>query len=487
MAITLKTNIKDWYEKAFPIDDLGAEINSRITFGDVVDCLNAGEDLYDCIGVGDSVIREHIFTQLAKILKVDYDKVYNKWLDADSYKDLVKESKVYGKRWTLMESGVDKASIKSKVMKVAKDAFAAGEEKDYVGTWYVDLGQFGKNRWAIAIAWMDWDNNDDWGLYAKVAYQPRNSIMQCDYDIDWEMPYDEETGEVFDTEIELSQSSLSSDVDYLLRDWEEIYNTIIEGIEESYGPEVKQFLTEGLSLEEAIQLSEDVITPETLHRVIQTPAYKKLLKDVEFYFNAVDDIRHYRDTVFRKAPINTLAGEADFCDATADFLRSIQLKGFSPELTKDFMRSAKDDAQHLNNYALRLRNILKKQDDSLYLRPDGKVNVDTNQKPGEYARRALRALQRFFEKLGLEFDYDVDYYKKNPAEFADLDKVIKRGGTVALPYEAKKWRGQLRFVVDEAVREGIYDKGILLGMGDDLALTNEQRDYFDKYIHYVID
>ena len=37
MSITLKTNIKDWYEKAFPIDELGAEINPRITFGDVVD------------------------------------------------------------------------------------------------------------------------------------------------------------------------------------------------------------------------------------------------------------------------------------------------------------------------------------------------------------------------------------------------------------------------------------------------------------------
>ena len=36
-------------------------------------------------------------------------------------------------------------------------------------------------------------------MCAKVAYQPYNSIMQCDYDIDWVMPYDKNTNEVWDT------------------------------------------------------------------------------------------------------------------------------------------------------------------------------------------------------------------------------------------------------------------------------------------------
>ena len=441
MALTLKSNIKDWYEDAYPMDDLASEINSKVTFEDVLNCLNAGRDVYRCIGEGDSVIREHIFMQLAKILDVKYDVIYDKWLDGEDTPAIVKESAKRARKLAESSDVVNVSDIKNKVIKQAQRAF---KEKDYTCTYLVPLGVIGKNRWAIAIAWMDYDNDDNWQVFAKVGFQPKNSIMQ-EYDMDWDMPYDEDTGEVWDTEVSLGTeySNVSSDAAWLANQWKEIYAEITkeDDIDENVKRrQIMDYLLEGIDIATARMLAEDTITPETLYKVIQTPAYKKLLKDIEYYFKAVDDIREYRDTVFRKAPIDTLEGEADFCEDTADFLKSIQLKGFSPELTKDFMRSAKDDASYLNNSALRLKNILKKQDDSLYLRPDGRVNVNTNQKPGEYARRALRALQKFFAKLGLEFDYDIDYYDKNPEEFADLDKVIRRKGKVALPYESKSLR-----------------------------------------------
>lgn len=84
------------------------------------------------------------------------------------------------------------------------------------GTWFYWLDRDEKdNDWAIVVGWQDGyeeDPEDDctdgsWRLCAKVAYQPWNSVMQCDYDIDWTMPYDEETGEVDDVEMSIYQDS----------------------------------------------------------------------------------------------------------------------------------------------------------------------------------------------------------------------------------------------------------------------------------------
>jgi hypothetical protein len=80
------------------------------------------------------------------------------------------------------------------------------------GTYYWTLGEDDNgNTWAIVLGWADGfdeEPNDDctdgtWRLCAKLAYQPNNSLMQCDYDVDWDMPYDEETMEVYDNEISI--------------------------------------------------------------------------------------------------------------------------------------------------------------------------------------------------------------------------------------------------------------------------------------------
>lgn len=78
-----------------------------------------------------------------------------------------------------------------------------------------------ENRWAIVSAWVDYDNDNHWRVYAKVAFKPRNSIMD-DYDWDWVMPYDKQTGEVWDTETEVNLVNLESAVDWLLEQWDEI-------------------------------------------------------------------------------------------------------------------------------------------------------------------------------------------------------------------------------------------------------------------------
>lgn len=71
--------IKDWYMGAYKDDDLGDRLNG--TFKGALQTLLRGDDIYDYIGVGDSLIRERLFSKLAEMLGVDYDEIYNVWLN----------------------------------------------------------------------------------------------------------------------------------------------------------------------------------------------------------------------------------------------------------------------------------------------------------------------------------------------------------------------------------------------------------------------
>lgn len=93
--------------------------------------------------------------------------------------------------------------------------------EDHEATWFLDLETRNGKRWALVAAWNDEENNGDLKVYAKLAYQPTNYLMQ-EYDIDWIMPYDEETGEVDDTELSFVKGSVVSeaDVSWFVSEWE---------------------------------------------------------------------------------------------------------------------------------------------------------------------------------------------------------------------------------------------------------------------------
>lgn len=74
-------NIRDWYIKNHGDDEMGKLINPNVGFMDCWDMMKNGGDIYAIIGVGDSLIRERIFGELAKRLGVDYDVVYKQWLN----------------------------------------------------------------------------------------------------------------------------------------------------------------------------------------------------------------------------------------------------------------------------------------------------------------------------------------------------------------------------------------------------------------------
>lgn len=80
MADILNKKIGDWYRKTYEDDDLGDSINREATFRDLFDALDYHQDVYNLIQVGDSLIRERLFSELARLTGMSYETIYQQWL-----------------------------------------------------------------------------------------------------------------------------------------------------------------------------------------------------------------------------------------------------------------------------------------------------------------------------------------------------------------------------------------------------------------------
>lgn len=99
------------------------------------------------------------------------------------------------------------------------------------------------NDWYILMGWSDGYDESDNGKWqsgtfkinTKIGYQPSNSLMQTDLDIDFNCPYDKETDEVDDTNWTLSEEP---DWDKLANELNDVAKRVInrwayfEGVEE---------------------------------------------------------------------------------------------------------------------------------------------------------------------------------------------------------------------------------------------------------------
>lgn len=72
--------IKEWYLKYYPTDELGSELSDKLTFKDLYVALENHKDVYDLLGVCDSIVRERVFEKLSEVMNVEYDFIYRKWL-----------------------------------------------------------------------------------------------------------------------------------------------------------------------------------------------------------------------------------------------------------------------------------------------------------------------------------------------------------------------------------------------------------------------
>ena len=73
------TNVKKWYIEKYPTDELGQEINPAATLEEIY-C--EPWRVYD-LTIGDSLIRERIFEELAKRHDIKYGLIYTAWVDGN--------------------------------------------------------------------------------------------------------------------------------------------------------------------------------------------------------------------------------------------------------------------------------------------------------------------------------------------------------------------------------------------------------------------
>jgi hypothetical protein len=78
-------NIKEFYLKNYPTDELGVELNENATFVGLLTTLYDGGEVYDYFGVGDSLVRERLFEELANQINKPYDYVYDLWMKDVDY------------------------------------------------------------------------------------------------------------------------------------------------------------------------------------------------------------------------------------------------------------------------------------------------------------------------------------------------------------------------------------------------------------------
>jgi len=80
-----RTLVRDWYLANFPEDaEEGSRILKDVTFDDVFEALDTYEDIYETLFgdpmIGDSIVRERVFTELADMAGYDYGVIYDQWL-----------------------------------------------------------------------------------------------------------------------------------------------------------------------------------------------------------------------------------------------------------------------------------------------------------------------------------------------------------------------------------------------------------------------
>ena len=77
-----KTDIREWYMENYPDDELGEEITSMTfeslwIYPEYAEQEGMKMDIYDIIGVGDSIVRERLFEALSTVYNKNYDVVYD--------------------------------------------------------------------------------------------------------------------------------------------------------------------------------------------------------------------------------------------------------------------------------------------------------------------------------------------------------------------------------------------------------------------------
>lgn len=126
-------------------------------------------------------------------------------------------------------------------LKKAADYLASTKEQGGCYRWKIYANTDDNKDISIVLGWTAFPNEDDnckdnyyddeYRLAVKVGYQPSNSIMQCDYDIDFNLPYNPDNGDVCDdceyciyetTNFEALAKDINHNASWVIKHWKEL-------------------------------------------------------------------------------------------------------------------------------------------------------------------------------------------------------------------------------------------------------------------------
>lgn len=90
------------------------------------------------------------------------------------------------------------------------------------GTAYMMLLSDHGLRWALCATRGD----EGIAMRAKIAFQSEKAVMQCDYDVDWLMPY-AQSGDVWDTDTEYDEDGVHHVAVYLYGEWVAMLDALV--------------------------------------------------------------------------------------------------------------------------------------------------------------------------------------------------------------------------------------------------------------------
>lgn len=79
-TMSKEKKVLEWYTEKYPTDEFGKKINETITWLGLLNSMRDHKEVYETIGVSDSIVRERCFAKLASLMFVPYDVIYNLWL-----------------------------------------------------------------------------------------------------------------------------------------------------------------------------------------------------------------------------------------------------------------------------------------------------------------------------------------------------------------------------------------------------------------------
>ena len=141
---------------------------------------------------------------------------------------------------------IDANKLAKQVNSAIKDAVKYVNSNDASPTWHWYLTSDGDYDYELVLGFSagfepnenEFTNADGDALCLKWARIKRNSAMG-EYDIDYEFPYDEETGEAWDSEVSVNDYDMTDDVKWLVKDFLKYADNNL-GIDEACGKKIRK-------------------------------------------------------------------------------------------------------------------------------------------------------------------------------------------------------------------------------------------------------